>query len=78
MTHAEWVAAGFCPAIYTDDDEVEHWCRMPVEHDDPHVAPWEYNFPKSETMVRWTGEDDDPQNIEFAKWQLLTLPIPPL
>lgn len=78
--HDDWVANGFCEAIYVDEDEDEHWCRLPAEADGkhhdtegtelPHVAPWEYNFPKQETMVRWL---DGPTAVKFVIWK----PDPP-
>jgi len=73
--HDDWVARGFCPAIYTDDENVEHWCRLPVVHSDPHVAPFDYSFPKSESMVRW---EDGPTNVKFTEWKPDPWPILPL
>jgi hypothetical protein len=75
--HDEWVQRGFCEAIYVDEDEGEHWCRLPSDHKDPltgdpdkHVAPWRYEFPRQETMVRWL---DGPLEIEWVEWK----PDPP-
>lgn len=70
--HDIWVERGFCDAIYVGEDAGEHWCRMPIDHRDPetnepdkHVAPWEYAFPRQETMVRWL---DGPTAVEWVVW----------
>jgi hypothetical protein len=77
--HSDWVASGFCPAIFTEEDETEHWCRLPAEDDGlhhdadgtemHHVAPWRYAFPKQETMVRWKGLDDAQTDVEWLVWK---------
>lgn len=68
--HDEYVARGFCEETYEG-----RWCRLPAEHDElgdadyaRHVAPWEYEFPKQETMVRWRGTGDDVSDVEWLKW----------
>ena len=68
--HDAYIAKGFCPAIYIDDNEGEHWCRLWPDHEEPHVAPWEYNFPKSETMVRW---NDGPTDVKWVRWEPLEI-----
>ena len=71
--HEDYVAKGYCDAIYVDADDGEHWCRLPDDHRDEltneaskHVAPWEYEFPKQETMVRWL---DGPTGVEWLEWK---------
>ena len=68
--HDDFVAKGYCDAIYVDEDDVEHWCRHQDGHTDPltnapdhHVAPWRMEFPKQETMVRWL----DGQKLRMSK-----------
>lgn len=71
--HDDYVAKGYCDAIYVDDEAGEYWCRLADDHRDPetnepdkHVAPWRYEFPKQETMVRW---HDGPTDVDWLEWQ---------
>lgn len=63
--HSDYVAKGYCDAIYVDDDG-EHWCKLQADHEGKHVAPWRMEFPRQETMVCW---NDGPVDVEWLRWE---------
>ena len=74
--HDDYVAKGYCDAIYVDEDDVEHWCKHQDDHLDPetnepdkHVAVWAMEYPRQETMIRWLDGDDGPTDVEWVAWE---------